>query len=124
MSGNRTHRRTFLKTAAAVTGGAALAPAIVPARLLGQDAPSEKITVAFIGTGNNGTNWLAPFLGDSRVRVVSVCGGPTGICVVPLTGFCCDRQGFRITLLETDDEKRLWTWHTIAKSIEDYLSSA
>jgi len=47
----------------------------------------------------------------------------TGICVVPLTGFCCDKQGFRVTLLETDDEKRRWTWHTIAENIRKYLAS-
>jgi alanine-synthesizing transaminase len=45
----------------------------------------------------------------------------TGICVVPLTGFCCDRKGFRVTLLETNDEKRKWTWDTIAESIRQYL---
>lgn len=48
----------------------------------------------------------------------------TGICVVPLTGFCCDRKGFRVTLLETDDDKRIWTWETIAESIKRYLNSA
>jgi aspartate/methionine/tyrosine aminotransferase len=48
----------------------------------------------------------------------------TGICVVPLTGFCCRRKGFRITLLETDDEKRNWTWHTITENIRAYLNSA
>ncbi|MBN1350779.1 pyridoxal phosphate-dependent aminotransferase [candidate division KSB1 bacterium] len=48
----------------------------------------------------------------------------TGICVVPLTGFCCNKKGFRITLLETDDEKRRWTYETIAESIRSYLNSA
>jgi len=48
----------------------------------------------------------------------------TGVCVVPLTGFCCNRKGFRITLLEADDEKRRWTWQTIAKAITQYLNSA
>jgi len=48
----------------------------------------------------------------------------TGICVVPLTGFCCSRKGFRITMLETDDEKATWIWNTIAGSIERYLASA
>jgi alanine-synthesizing transaminase len=47
----------------------------------------------------------------------------TGICVVPLTGFCCKKRGFRITLLESDDQKRLWTWNTIAESIKTYLNS-
>lgn len=48
----------------------------------------------------------------------------TGICVVPLTGFCCDKKGFRVTLLETDDEKRKWTWKTITENIRKYLASA
>lgn len=47
----------------------------------------------------------------------------TGICTVPLTGFCCDRHGFRITVLENDDEKRRWTFNTIAKSITTYINS-
>ncbi len=46
-----------------------------------------------------------------------------GICVVPLTGFCCTRKGFRITLLETDDEKRRWTWETIVDAVEEYIHS-
>lgn len=48
-------------------------PAIVPARVLGQDAPSTKRNIGFIGTGNNGTNWMRMFLRDDRVRVVAVC---------------------------------------------------
>jgi aspartate/methionine/tyrosine aminotransferase len=47
-----------------------------------------------------------------------------GICVVPLTGFCCKRQGFRITLLETDDEKRRDTWHRIGKAVKTYVESS
>jgi len=47
-----------------------------------------------------------------------------GICVVPLTGFCCKKKGFRVTLLEADDQKRKNTWNAIAKSIESYLASA
>jgi aspartate/methionine/tyrosine aminotransferase len=57
-------------------------------------------------------------------RFVYYLLGATGICVVPLTGFCCLRKGFRVTLLETDDEKRHWTWSTIADSIEKYIASA
>ena len=48
-------------------------PTIVPATVLGQDAPSNKLTIGFIGTGNNGTNWMRRFLHDSRVRVMAVC---------------------------------------------------
>ncbi len=57
-------------------------------------------------------------------RFVYYLLGATGICVVPLTGFCSSRKGFRITLLETDDAKRKWTWKTIAKSIKQYIDSA
>ncbi len=47
----------------------------------------------------------------------------TGICAVPLTGFCSQRQGFRVTLLETDDEKRRWIFRTLAETIRAYLAS-
>lgn len=49
--------------------------------------------------------------------------GETGICVVPLTGFASNKNGFRVTLLEADDNKRRHTWKTISGSIEQYLSS-
>jgi len=73
---------------------------------------------------------VAKFITDSvrdvpiDKRFVYYLLGATGVCVVPLTGFCCDKKGFRVTLLETDDEKRRWTWHTIAQSIQKYLASA
>ncbi|ARN57130.1 pyridoxal phosphate-dependent aminotransferase [Sedimentisphaera salicampi] len=56
-------------------------------------------------------------------RFVYYLLGAAGVCVVPLTGFCCGRMGFRVTLLESDEKKRLWTWKTIAENIEKYLSS-
>ncbi|MBI1390657.1 MAG: gfo/Idh/MocA family oxidoreductase [bacterium] len=62
------NRRRWLQGAAALA-----APAIVPFKVFGADAPSEKTTIAFIGVGNNGSNYLGPFLQDDRVRVVAVC---------------------------------------------------
>jgi predicted dehydrogenase len=59
-----TTRRRFL---------AAATPLIVPASVLGQNAPSQRMTIGFIGTGNNGYGYLMPFLRDLRVRVVAVC---------------------------------------------------
>lgn len=49
--------------------------------------------------------------------------GATGICVVPLTGFYSDLAGFRFTLLEHDDDKRLWIYTSLAESIKSYLDS-
>ncbi|MBE7542421.1 MAG: Gfo/Idh/MocA family oxidoreductase [Bryobacteraceae bacterium] len=59
-----TTRRRFL---------AAAAPLIAPASALGQTPPSGRMTIGFIGTGNNGYGYLMPFLRDPRVRVVAVC---------------------------------------------------
>ena len=56
-------------------------------------------------------------------RLVYYLLGATGICVVPLSGFYCKRDGFRVTLLETDDAKRRWTCQTLAKAMREYLGS-
>jgi alanine-synthesizing transaminase len=56
-------------------------------------------------------------------RFVYYLMGATGICIVPLSGFYCKRDGFRVTMLECNDEKRLWTMNTIAESIRAYLAS-
>ncbi len=46
-----------------------------------------------------------------------------GICVVPLTGFCSDLNGFRMTLLETDDTVRRETLAAIKDAIQRYVAS-
>ncbi len=47
----------------------------------------------------------------------------TGICVVPLSSFCCKKDGFRVTLLEEDSKKFLWVFETIRDSINLYLGN-
>jgi aspartate/methionine/tyrosine aminotransferase len=54
-------------------------------------------------------------------RFVYYLLGATGICVVPLSGFCCKRDGFRVTLLETNDAKRRWMFESLAKALREYL---
>ena len=61
--------------------------------------------------------------GPNDQRFVYYLMGATGICVVPLSGFYCKREGFRITLLECDDEKRLWMLDTLAGALRDYVAS-
>jgi alanine-synthesizing transaminase len=56
-------------------------------------------------------------------RFVYYLMGSTGICVVPLSGFYCKRDGFRITLLECDDNKRAWLFSTLANAVKEYLAS-
>jgi aspartate/methionine/tyrosine aminotransferase len=57
-------------------------------------------------------------------RFVYYLMGATGIVVVPLTGFQCTHEGFRVTILETDDKKRDWIFSTLRRSIDDYVASA
>jgi len=60
-------RRQFLKAAA---------PLILPASVLGRAgavSPNEKIRLACIGVGGQGTSNLKAFLADERVQVVAIC---------------------------------------------------
>ncbi|MBQ3922370.1 MAG: aminotransferase, partial [Spirochaetales bacterium] len=47
----------------------------------------------------------------------------TGIIAVPMTGFYSKYNGFRLTLLEENDEKRVWIFKTILENIEKYIKS-
>src|SRR5579871_603368 len=63
-------RREFLQSAAT------LAPLFIPASALGRQgtvAPSNRIAIGMIGTGNMGTGDLQSFLPDKRVQIVAVC---------------------------------------------------
>src|SRR5512143_1351838 len=63
-------RRQFLRSAAA---GVAL-PCLIPASVLGADAPSRKITIGFIGVGGHGLDWnLDKYLKLPAARVLMVC---------------------------------------------------
>ncbi len=48
----------------------------------------------------------------------------TGVCVVPLSSFATDLQGFRVTLLERDEQEFIRIFQTIASAIGQYLASA
>jgi aspartate/methionine/tyrosine aminotransferase len=56
-------------------------------------------------------------------RFVYYLLGSTGVCVVPLTSFATTINGFRITLLETDEEEFRKIFQTVADSIVCYLKS-
>ncbi len=47
----------------------------------------------------------------------------TGICVVPLSGFNSSLLGFRITLLEQNEEKFKKIFETIAQKIKEYFAN-
>lgn len=56
-------------------------------------------------------------------RFVYYLMGATGIVVVPLSGFQCDHDGFRMTLLESDDAKRAWIIKAIKDAVNEYVGS-
>ena len=67
------NRRQFLRRAAGMAAGAAAFPYIVPASVLGADAPSERITMGCIGVGSQGSGNMNSFLGKKDCRVLAVC---------------------------------------------------
>jgi len=56
-------------------------------------------------------------------RFVYYLLGATGVCVVPLSSFATELQGFRITLLERDEERFVEIFKIIADGIRQYLAS-
>ncbi|MBU0730771.1 MAG: pyridoxal phosphate-dependent aminotransferase [Proteobacteria bacterium] len=56
-------------------------------------------------------------------RFVYYMLGATGVCVVPLSSFATEMQGFRVTLLERDEDRFRKIFKIIADSIEQYIKS-
>jgi len=73
----RVTRREFLRRTAGVAGSALALPYIVPSAALGKAgavAPSNRITIGFIGVGGHGIDMnLRTFLGQPDAQAVAVC---------------------------------------------------
>ncbi len=69
-------RRVFLRHAGASAGAALAFPAIVPASSLGapgRAAPSDRITLGFIGIGKQGEGHVRGLLRHREVQVIGIC---------------------------------------------------
>ncbi len=66
---------------------------------------------------------VAPVGATTDKRFVYYLLASTGICVVPLSSFCTEERGFRITLLERDEQEFTKIFRTIADAITAYLNS-
>ena len=55
-------------------------------------------------------------------RFVYYLLGAKGICVVPISSFCSDLQGFRVTLLEENEELLVKIFTDIKEAILEYLA--
>ena len=69
---NTITRRQFLKGSVVAATGF-LAPTIVPASVFGADAPSNRITIGFVGVGRMGMGDLRELLGRKEAQIVAVC---------------------------------------------------
>jgi len=65
-------RRGFMRAAGAATGAMAAFPTIIPASVLGQEAPSKVLTVACVGVGGMGMSHVAQMVDRKTVRIVAV----------------------------------------------------
>jgi myo-inositol 2-dehydrogenase/D-chiro-inositol 1-dehydrogenase len=65
-------RRQFLKGSAVAAAGF-LVPAILPASVFGTDAPSNRITIGFVGVGRMGSGDMRELLGFKEVQIIAVC---------------------------------------------------
>jgi len=76
MKEQKFNRRSFLGKATGAALGTISLPYFVGSPALGKSgriAPSERITMGFIGVGGMGTNNMRAFLAQSDVQVVAVC---------------------------------------------------
>jgi alanine-synthesizing transaminase len=67
--------------------------------------------------------WVSEPNIDLDKRFVYYLLASTGICVVPISSFCSDLKGFRVTLLEENEELLQKTFTSIRDAIRAYLKS-
>ncbi|WP_299248162.1 pyridoxal phosphate-dependent aminotransferase [uncultured Cytophaga sp.] len=67
--------------------------------------------------------WVSEPNIDLDKRFVYYLLAATGICVVPISSFCSDLKGFRVTLLEENEELLQKTFTNIRDAIRAYLKS-
>ncbi|MCH7399829.1 pyridoxal phosphate-dependent aminotransferase [Belliella sp. DSM 107340] len=70
---------------------------------------------------------LETWLGEENMpldkRFVYFLLASTGICVVPISSFCSDLRGFRVTLLEENEDAFRDTFNKLGEAIKSYLGS-
>ena len=75
-SGRTLNRRQFLKRTAAAAVGAVAFPTIIPGRALGLDgatAPSNRLTMGFVGMGKMAKGHLGAYQGDESCQILAIC---------------------------------------------------
>lgn len=68
-------------------------------------------------------SWVSVPGVDLDKRFVYYLLGATGICVVPISSFCSELRGFRVTLLEENEELLTCTFTRLRDALLEYLAS-
>ncbi len=67
--------------------------------------------------------WTADSNMNADKRFVYYLLGATGICVVPISSFCSELQGFRVTLLEENEEMLRSVFTRLKDAVIEYIQS-
>jgi len=73
---SKLNRRNFIKTSGMVAVSAIAVPTIISACARGKNghvAPSDRVNLAFIGSGNQAMNDIRDFITDKRVQITGIC---------------------------------------------------
>ncbi len=84
--------------------------------------PNQKMKIENLVIKNLVEGWVDEKIQFDK-RFVYYLLGAKGVCVVPISSFCSELQGFRVTLLEEDENTLLKTFTSIRDGIVEYLSS-
>jgi alanine-synthesizing transaminase len=85
--------------------------------------PKQKLKIANPEVSGQVEEWVSGPI-DLDKRFVYYLLASTGICVVPISSFCSDLKGFRVTLLEENEELLKNTFTRLRDAIIEYLASA
>ncbi len=84
--------------------------------------PHQKMKIADARINALVEEWTAQEMPHDK-RFVYYLLGAKGVCVVPISSFCSELQGFRVTLLEENEESLIKTFTAIRDGIVEYLGS-
>lgn len=84
--------------------------------------PHQKMKIADDGIRGLVEQWVEQPI-ELDKRFVYYLLGAKGVCVVPISSFCSELQGFRVTLLEENEETLTRTFTLIRDGIVEYLGS-
>lgn len=86
--------------------------------------PNQKLPIEDERLQNLLDNWLSDSDMPLDKRFVYYLLASERICVVPISSFCSDLRGFRVTLLEENEAVFKDTFTRLGKSITSYLKSS